>query len=286
MGKADLFCSLCATLVSIIISYNTIYPNIDRLDLTLLIFYSITFTPFFVSFGYYKSIFRFNGLESLIRIISLYSIFYIFYFILIISSNFNNLPISYSFLYPIIFLFSLLITRILPPLILSYIDINRNPTIVYFDKISDIEKIFKNYKENIKVFMTDDHNHVGNKINNIDIIGIDDLAKFLEYKNAKTLIICKQINVEIRSTLIRIALNKGLSIKYYDIKKHKEEPFFHISDLISRNIKWDKEKISKADRGKVEDVIKSMLRAFDFDLNINYHRKFLSKRKNHCWPSV
>ena len=45
----DLFCSLCATLVSIIISYNTIYPNIDRLDLTLLIFYSITFTPFFVS---------------------------------------------------------------------------------------------------------------------------------------------------------------------------------------------------------------------------------------------
>ena len=119
----DIICSVFSTLLALIISFNTIYPIIDRLDFSLLIIYSFIFIPFFISFGFYKNIFRFSGFETLIKIISLYSIFLIFYSLLIVSSNFYNLPISFSFLYPLLFLFSLLLTRIVPPLLINYIDI-------------------------------------------------------------------------------------------------------------------------------------------------------------------
>ena len=247
----DIFISVSSTFLALIISFNTIYPTIDRLDFSLLLIYSFFFIPFFIAFGFYKNVFRFSGFETLIKIISLYSIFLAFYFILIISSNFNNLPISFSFLYPMLFLFSLLVTRILPPLFISYIDINQNPTLIYFNDIKDIEKIFNNYKDSIKGFMTDDVNHVGKKINNIDIISVNDLVKFLNNKNVKTLVICKVLDNELRKKLINTSLDNGLSIKYFDLDRLIEKPIFHISDLISRNIKWNKDKISDTLNNKI-----------------------------------
>lgn len=181
------FLDLTSCLISIILAYYI------RLDITYifslsdlkLIFTSILiFSLIFYFGGLYSTIFRHFSLNSIYDILKFWLLYYLICIFSFVFINFYNTPRSIGLFQPLIFLFFIIILRMLIFELISRISkINKNKKLLIIGFSDDIIKLvpFLNSYEIVNILDKSD-DKIGKKISNIEIRDTKELSNIISNK--------------------------------------------------------------------------------------------------------
>ena len=246
----DLIISLLSLLLTLLLLNIEIELNLKNIFLFSIL--SISFTLFYIPFDIYKSISRFFGLTSLLRLFFV-NVLYLTYclgFNLLFFSNIIEWLFSFYFVF--LFNFFTSFVRLSFVFLINYFNTNPiNSAMIYGAGFSGVKakNFLKNY--NIVAFIDDDASKVGNKIENVPILDFESVINISKYKKVRNLFICiNNINLSERKKIIKKVSSFNFIIKFLEPYDSQNKYFTNLNfrklefnELIDRDISWNDKEI-------------------------------------------
>jgi FlaA1/EpsC-like NDP-sugar epimerase len=250
---ASLLFSLFFTIFILDIDYKLSFD----LSILFLLLAILSFIPFSIYLGLYKSIFRFSSIYSIRQIFIVCNIYFIIFYAYIFFSNQQILGPSLAFVLfqTLVFFFFMSLTRTLIVIIYSLsINYNSRPSVLIYGAGKKGYNFYKSNQDkyNIICYLDDSSKLIGNKIDNIKILPFSKLEEMINKHKVDYLFISFKLdNKSLKENIFRQInpFNIGLRI-ISDLQERNTFPSrrineVDISSIVRREINWDKEKILK-----------------------------------------
>ena len=246
----DILISLIACLLTIIIIHNI--SLIYNKNIILILLYSIGFIPFFITFGLYRTIFRYSGFYSFLYIFNAVLIFNIFFSLILYFSKIPLINLSFVIVYSILLFFLIFSSRVFISFFVASLSNSKDKNYVIIFGVNDItEKLSQILNDKIYCIISDNKEDHNKFFNNFRIYNSKKLDNILEKNIIKKIYICeKNINKKRKKFLIEKFKKYNIGIIFIPKidKLYKNNNFNSFDDLdldiiINRNLEFDINKI-------------------------------------------